>query len=1070
MNSASCRSFRLLAAVALLLAAGPGCSRRASTDRLLASAAEHVAHEQFDRAEVELRRVLQLEAANGEAQRQLGLLYARQGRHARALPYLAETVRRGPADVTVQRSYAQVCLATGQVAEAATLAGALLDQLPHDGEAALLLAESALDPASIAAARLRLQAVPDGERQPHVLVARALLDLRQRDLAAAETKLRQAEALTPAAGVIAAGWASYFLAREDVVQADAALRAAAAAAAPRTPQRLQWARWKIQLGEFAAARAALELLQREAPDYLPVSLWLAELALVENRPEDCAALVERILARDPADTEARLLRGRLKLAQGHVDEAVAELEPLAQTQPSAPACYHLALAQLAQGASAKATGNLNRALQYAPGFVDAILVLAGQNIRNGAAAAAVMPLKQLIRDRPRLAAARLLLADAYRTLRAYDDARRVYEGLESDFAPNPQTHLAAGLLEVQQGRAAAAEQSFRRALDLAPDFTPALEQLVYVQLGTGQAADALARVDAALSRQPTAAALHVLRGQIRLAQGDTAGATAALGEAIRLQPGVGAAYYLLARAHVRAGDADRALAHLQDAIRQRPRDVPARLLAAEIHAQQRNFAAARAAYESALAIDRRSSLALNNLACLLVEHFDELEAAADYAKRARALRPTDPHIADTLGWVLLRQQQTARALALLEDSGARLAGSAEVQAHLGLARYLAAREEAARAALEQAIALNAGVSCRAEVDAALRVLQLEPARCGPAEIAMLRARVERLPNDAVALSRLGAALEHAGAGSEALGLYRRILREHPAHPVALPRLVERLRTSRDLTGAIELVKLARKEDADDPAILHLLGRLAYESGDVAWAANLLERTAREEPDDAGHQLDYALAAYALARMGAVATTLQRVETMGAPAGRGEEARLLRTLTDPPTELPPERLADARRLGPRDPGYLPARMALALDAERRRDAAEAMRLYESLLGRYPSALVVKQRLALLSARERRHDDAALAAADAAHEASPRDAAFTGALGVIQYERGHFGAAKELLRAAVAVRPGDGELLWFLGMAQHKSGEPAVARHTLEQALRCQLPAELAAEARALAQSE
>lgn len=1057
--------------LALAVAATSGCSRAAKKDRLLQSADRFVAHARYDQAEVEYLKVLRLDPRERRATRGLGLVYAEQGRTTRALPYLQTAVQWEPADAALRLRYGQVCLAKGLVAEASAAALAVLDFAAADSAAPLLLAEAALNPAAIAAARLRLTALPDVDTSAPVLVALATLDLRQNNFVSAAARLQRARAIDPGSPAIASAFGGLYLAQDDPARAEPELRAASHAAPLRSARRLQYARFLLQSGDRKGARQELEAIHREAPDYLPVWIWLAEIALVEQQLPDAERLINRALARDPDDGEARLLHARWQLAQGAADNAVTELERLTATGPaSAPVYYHLALAQLVQGASTRAAGNLNRALQLAPGFADATLVLAGLNIRSGAAAAAVTPLRQLARERPKLAGARLLLADAYRAQRAFGDARRIYQELEQEFAPNPQTPLLIGALELQLGRTDAAREAFTRALTLAPDFIPALEQLVALDLAASQPAAARQRIDAALQRQPGAAGLHLLRAQALLATRDHAGAEIALREAIRLQPDAGAAYYLLAKVCMSTGDADGALRGLRDALAQRPNDIPARLLLAEISEQQSNYAAAREAYEAILGFDPRFTLALNNLAVLVAEHFDDSDRAYDLARRARALKPQDPHIADTLGWLLYRQRQYARAVPLLEESAVQLPRSAEVQAHVGLARYFAGAEAPAREALERSIALGGVFPGREEVDQALAVLAVDPRTAAATDRARLEKRLREFPGDVVALGRLAAVLDAAGAGDDAVSLYSRLLTENPAHPQALARLVARDRAAGDLAGAVERVKAARKKAPDDPQAAGLLGQLLYASGDFQSAAGLLEPAVRDERTDPEALLAYGLAAYASGRLTAAeaaARDLLRLDAQGPHAGL---ARVLLAATSSAGEPDEHAIVEAETILRRDPEFLPARMITVLHGSSPASSNDAAMGCEQLLQHYPAFVPAQRQLALLLARARLSDARALAAGLAARSALPNDPDVAAALGLILYQRGEFAKAKGLLSEGVVARPDDGELLWHLGMAQHKTNDVAAARRTLERALKCSLPVEWAAEARGIARRE
>src|SRR5262249_2409070 len=129
---------------------------------------------------------------------------------------------------------------------------------------------------------------------------------------------------------------------------------------------------------------------------------------------------------------------------------------------------------------------------------------------------------------------------------------------------------------------------------------------------------------------------------------------------------------------------------------------PALMQLAMINERLKNFAAARDAYEKLLTVAPNSALALNNLAVLYSERFGELDKAYDFAKRGNEAAPNEPHLADTLGWILFKKGDYNNALRLLQESAGKLPDQPEIQFHLGMAHYMLGEEEPARIALQKA--------------------------------------------------------------------------------------------------------------------------------------------------------------------------------------------------------------------------------------------------------------------------------------------------------------------------------------------------------------------------------
>src|SRR5262249_11949206 len=133
---------------------------------------------------------------------------------------------------------------------------------------------------------------------------------------------------------------------------------------------------------------------------------------------------------------------------------------------------------------------------------------------------------------------------------------------------------------------------------------------------------------------------------------------------------------------------DKARTVLEQIVAQKPNDPMPLMRLAMLEERRGQYDKARAGYERVLAINPNFSAALNNLAYLYAERFNDLDRAATTAEKARALLPGDPSTADTLGWILVRKRQLPRARTLLQESAVKLGAIPEVSYHLGVTNYL----------------------------------------------------------------------------------------------------------------------------------------------------------------------------------------------------------------------------------------------------------------------------------------------------------------------------------------------------------------------------------------------
>ena len=111
--------------------------------------------------------------------------------------------------------------------------------------------------------------------------------MRQGDLAAAEEQLKQATALNPASADIDVAWAKLRLRQTNLIEAEVLLKRAAEASPVTSPIKLTWIDFEVARGNLTAARRSAEELTDKVPEFIPPWTRLANIALIENRFDDC---------------------------------------------------------------------------------------------------------------------------------------------------------------------------------------------------------------------------------------------------------------------------------------------------------------------------------------------------------------------------------------------------------------------------------------------------------------------------------------------------------------------------------------------------------------------------------------------------------------------------------------------------------------------------------------------------------------------------------------------------------------------------------------------------------------
>lgn len=1064
----SIRSVFPILALGLISVAAQGCSPEAKKTRHLEKAQRHLASSEYDSAEIEYMNVLKIEPANPEAVSKLGIIYFEQGRSGRVFPFLYKARQLQPENLDVHLKLGQSFLSVGRFAEARAEAEFVLARKPEIEDAPLLLAEASLEPADVVATRQRLQSLPPSavEKGP-VIVALGLLDFRERKIKQAESAFKHALTLNTKLARAQSALGALYWTQNNLSEADRAFATAVQLSAIRSPTRIQYAQFKSATGDAATAKGLLQDTTKQAPDYLAAWMGLAEISVREKKYDESTAAVAKVLERDPLHPDALLLSARLQLVKGEPDKAVAEFERIAKIYPQAPSAhYQLGMAYATTGDIAKATGSLNQAITLAPGFPEAIVGLATLNIRKGDYRASIAPLKQLVQQRPDILQARILLANAYRGIGSLDETLAVYQEMAASFPKMSTIRYEIGLVALQQNRKEEARRAFGKVLELEPNYVPAVEQLINLDLLEKRYPAALQRVDVQITKNPKSPDAQLLLAKVFLAQNDTGSAEMALQKAINLQPSASSAYFQLARLYYNTGQLQKALTRLQELAEKNPKDAETLTLIGVLLDEQKDYPAAVQTYEKLLTIDPNSGVALNNLAYLYSEQLGELEKGYQMAQKARQALPQDPNVADTLGWILYRKNQYRRALNLLEESVEKLPSSAPGQYHVGMTHYMMGEEQLAHAALQLALQLDRNFRGVEDAQQCLAILAIDPSAAAPDARAVLEKRVADRPDDSVAVIRLATVLERSGALGKAINSYEKALQINPNNLKALLSLI-RIHTERHNTQkAFELAKTAHKIAPDDSDVTHALGRLAFQSGDFPWSRSLLQEVALKHPDDPDVLFDLAQAFYSVGRVSDAETAMRHASQSGAGFSHSDDAKLFLEFITLPSD-PAQVAAAANRADQvlkTDAANVPALMVLAAIYDQKHDGSAALETYNKVLGRYPDFTPAKKRLAILYAANASDNQRAFDLAVKAREDFPDDSELAKAFGVILYRQKDFARATKVLEESAAQRADDAEVMYYLGMARYGLKQRAGSKQALQRALDMKLGPDLAPDAK------
>jgi tetratricopeptide (TPR) repeat protein len=139
----------------------------------------------------------------------------------------------------------------------------------------------------------------------------------------------------------------------------------------------------------------------------------------------------------------------------------------------------------------------------------------------------------------------------------------------------------------------------------------------------------------------------------------------------------------------------------------------------ELYIKQGKMERAIVEYEQALKANPDSWRVANDLAFLLGETSKDINRAVTLAEKARTLKPEELTVQDTLGWLYLKQGNTAKSLELLKPVQSKAPDAAVINYHLGMALYKAGKPQEAKDSLKKALSRKEGFPGREEAERTL---------------------------------------------------------------------------------------------------------------------------------------------------------------------------------------------------------------------------------------------------------------------------------------------------------------------------------------------------------------
>ena len=625
-------------------------------------------------------------------------IYRNRGETAKAVELLTIALERVPQSVDLRDVLAQVYIDTGDKAHAEEQLKKIVEMRPSDLRR-----------------RQRLVAFYASTSQPE----------------AAEASLRELIALDPKSTDYKFALINFLATQRSFDVAEAELKGFIAKSPKDYPLRLASGQfYEAHNLPMDAERLYKEVIAEDGtgPSGLSARNRLATLEIRSNRVAEAEPLIGEVLAANPRDNDALVLRASLALGRGRALDAITDLRAVLRDQPdSAPVLRTLARAHMQNNEPDLALEQYRHAVQVDPANNELRNEVADFMIRRGNTEEARRLLDAVIASDPQNLVA---LELEYRALSTAGDAtaaRDVAGKIVTAYPESPLGYYFQGMLYEAKGDFASAKSLYERSLEKAPLGAEPLTALARVYVRTGKKADAQAYLLKLVDKTPTHGVALNMLAELATSDGDYDRAIGYTDQAIKAEGSWWMPYRTKAYAELAKGSKDDAIAAYVAGMAATGGSPPLGMDLAALYERDGQPERAIEVYEKLRAANPTSDVLANNLAMLLASYRED---AASYQKAqdlVRGFRNSDnPAYLNTYGWVRYRQGQLDEAITYLKRAALAVPDNALMHYHLAMALIANGDPGQARAELEKALGTKQPFPAREAAEKALQSLPPAP--------------------------------------------------------------------------------------------------------------------------------------------------------------------------------------------------------------------------------------------------------------------------------------------------------------------------------------------------------
>ena len=441
-------------------------------------------------------------------------------------------------------------------------------------------------------------------------------------------------------------------------------------------------------------------------DAIESRLRLVTLALSEKDVPQAELILAEIFSIEPENVDAMLVQAKLKLQAGDFNGAIPDLRVVLKNAPdSVDALGLMGAAQEKTGSTDLALDTYQRLLSIDANNVGGLLSVGRLLVAKDRAEEALPVLEAALKAQPGNPEATRLLTDLYSRDQRWDDALSISAKLVENENTAAMGYYLQGRTYLRKKDFKQAIKSLEQSQQADPRIIESLTALISSYMATEQKDKAMTYVTQHIAKHPEHLHARELKARLYINLEKRDKAEAEFKAVIAEAPTRINTYRDLGRLYAIQNKLAEIESLYEQGLAANPGNTTLSLMLAEAYQVQAKHQQAIDQYEALLAENPDSLVVRNNLASLLLDHFNN-EANINRAVElsAELMDTENAAFLDTAGWAQYQAGNIPQALSLLQAAVASGGTGPVFQYHLGMAYYKSEMSDKAKQLLTEALA------------------------------------------------------------------------------------------------------------------------------------------------------------------------------------------------------------------------------------------------------------------------------------------------------------------------------------------------------------------------------